>query len=199
MVQAERQRLAALPARRTLPILRLAGKASTRLRPANSALGRTNPMPPIEHLLDKLKASGISVPAGRLRVDGYGDSPELSEALLNLIRSGSKRAGTGLLWAMEHDKDTMPEVGDIEIVIDHNNEPALLTRITKVEVLPFDQVDSSYAAIEGEGDGSLEYWRIGHWSFFSRECTRVGRVPTQDMQVVCSVFEVLACMPYSAA
>lgn len=156
-------------------------------------------MPPIEQLLDKLNAAGITVPAGRLRVDGYGDSPELSEALLNLIRSGSKRAGTGLLWAMERDKDTMPEVGDIEIVIDHNDEPALLTRIIKVEVLPFDQVGSGYAAIEGEGDGSLEYWRTGHWNFFSRECARIGRMPSEDMPVVCSVFEVLACMPRGAA
>jgi hypothetical protein len=39
VVQPERQRLATLPARRSLSILLLAGKASTRRRPVNSALG----------------------------------------------------------------------------------------------------------------------------------------------------------------
>jgi len=156
-------------------------------------------MPPLAALVAKLTAVGISVPIGPLRADGYGDSPELSEELIELIRTGPKRAGTGLLWAMEHDGDAMPRVGDIEIVVDHNFEPALVTRLTSVEVVPFSQVSAEYAAIEGEGDGSLEYWREGHWRFFTRECARIGREPTQDMPVVCSVFELLASAPRSAA
>ena len=156
-------------------------------------------MPPIDTLLAKLAAAGVSVPAGRLRVDGYGDSQDLSEELIELIRSGPKRAGTGLLWAMEHDGDTMPQVGDIEIVIDHRQEPALVTRITRVELVAFSSVEAEYAAIEGEGDGSLEYWRQAHWRFFSRECARIGREPRQDMPVVCSVFELLAAVPRGSA
>ncbi|MEO8281267.1 MAG: ASCH domain-containing protein [Ideonella sp.] len=156
-------------------------------------------MPPIELLLSKLAAAGVVVPPGRLRVDGYGDSPELSEQLLALIRTGPKRAGTGLLWAMEHDGDDMPQVGDIEIVIDHWNEPALVTRITSVQVAAFNEVDTDYAAIEGEGDGSLTCWRQGHWRFFSSECARIGRAPSLDMPVVCSVFELLAVVPRPAA
>jgi uncharacterized protein YhfF len=62
----------------------------------------------------------------------------------------------------------------------------------------FDQVTAEYAAIEGEGDGSLEYWRDAHWRFFSRECARLGREPTTDMLVVCAVFELLACAPEGA-
>ncbi len=156
-------------------------------------------MQPLEPLLAKLAAAGIAVPAGRLRIDGYGDTPELSESLIDLIRSGPKRAGTSLLWAIEHDGDSMPRPGDIEIVVDHLGEPVLLTRIISVDVLPFNAVDAGYAAIEGEGDGSLEYWRQGHWQFFSRECSRIGRVPLADMPVVCSVFELLAAVPKSAA
>ncbi|MBK7062456.1 MAG: ASCH domain-containing protein [Rubrivivax sp.] len=155
-------------------------------------------MPPLQALLATLAAAGVSVPTGRVRIDGYGDSPELSEELLELIRSGPKRAGTGLLWAIEHDKDEMPMVGDIEIVIDHRDQPALLTRIIRVDVVPFNQVGPEYAVIEGEGDGSLEYWRQGHWRFFTRECQRIGREPTHDMPVVCSVFELLAAVPRSA-
>ena len=156
-------------------------------------------MPPIAVLVAKLAAAGIQVPKGPVRADGYGDSPELSMALIELIRTGPKRAGTGLLWAMEKDGDTMPRVGDLEIVVDHDFEPVLLTRITRVEVLAFNEVGAEYAAMEGEGDGSLECWRQGHWRFFSRECARLGLQPRPDMPVVCSVFELLASVPRGGA
>ncbi len=156
-------------------------------------------MPPLAALITKLQAVGISLPPGRLRTDQYGDSPELSRELIELIRTGPKRAGTSLLWAHEAEAEELPQVGDIEIVLDHAFEPTLVTRVTRVEVVPFDQVTAEYAAIEGEGDGSLEFWREGHWDFFSRECARIGRVPQNDMPVVCSVFELLASVPRGAA
>ena len=152
-------------------------------------------MPPIATLLAKLAAAGIQLPPGRITAGNSGDSPELSEALIELIRTGPKRAGTGLLWAYEAEAEELPQPGDLEIVVDHEHEPVLVTRITRVEVMPFDQVDEEYAAIEGEGDGSLEHWRQGHWDFFSRECARIGRQPRPDMPVVCSVFELIALVP----
>ena len=153
------------------------------------------PLPSVEFLVSQLAAQGITLPPGPVRVDGYGDSAELSKELLDLIKSGRKRAGTGLLWAYEHDREPMAKTGDIEIVIDHRNEPALITRILKSEIVAFSEVSAEYAAIEGEGDGSLEYWRKGHWSFFSRECRRIGTEPTEAMPVICNVFEVLHVLP----
>jgi uncharacterized protein YhfF len=157
------------------------------------------PLPPVTDVVAKLRARGIEVPPGPVRVDGYGDSPELSASLLALIREGRKRAGTSLLWAIEAEDESIPQVGQVEVVVDHQNEPALITRITQVQVVPYSQVTAEYAAIEGEGDGSLEYWRTAHWAFFSRECKRVGREPTESMPVVCSVFEVLSVIPTQAA
>ena len=148
-------------------------------------------LPSIESLVVKLGTLGISLPPGPVRVDSYGDSPALSEALLALIRSGHKRAGTGLLWAYEADGEAIPECGDIEIIVDHHHEPAIVTRITSVQIIPYAEVTAEYAAIEGEGDGSLEYWRKAHWAFFSRECRRIGREPEEAMPVICTIFEVL--------
>ena len=154
-----------------------------------------NAMPSLPSLVETLSDLGIALPPGRLRVDGYGDSAELSESLLQLIRSGRKRAGTGLLWAYEHDGEEIARTGDVEIVIDHRNDPALVTRIISAEVVPYGEVTGEYAAIEGEGDGSLEYWRKAHWAFFSRECERIGRDPRESMPVICCVFEVLDVVP----
>ena len=156
-------------------------------------------LPAVSLMTQKLAAFGIELPQGPVHVDGFGDSAELSEELLSLIRSGRKRAGTSLLWGCEADGQPLPTTGSIEIVIDHHNEPALVTRITRVEVVAFNEVTSAYAAIEGEGDGSLEYWRKGHWAFFGRECRRIGREPAQDMPVVCCVFEVLHVVPRASA
>jgi uncharacterized protein YhfF len=152
----------------------------------------------LNELITKIQTAGITIPAGPISIDRYGDSPELSASLIELIRSGAKRAGTSLLWAHEAEGEPLPKVGDIQIVVDYLNEPALLTRVTWVDVVAFDQVTAEYAAIEGEGDGSLEYWSDAHWRFFSRECARLGREPTTDMLVVCAVFELLACVPEGA-
>jgi uncharacterized protein YhfF len=157
------------------------------------------PLPPVADLVAKLHARGIALPPGPVRADGYGDSPELSESLLALIREGRKRAGTSLLWSIEAENGAIPRVGEIEIVVDHRNEPSLITSITRVEVLAFSQVTPEYAAIEGEGDGSLEYWREAHWAYFSRECKRIGREPSLSMPVVCTVFEVLNLLPHETA
>ncbi|MDP9107863.1 MAG: ASCH domain-containing protein [Pseudomonadota bacterium] len=104
---------------------------------------------------------------------------------------GQKRAGTGLLWAYEADGELLPASGDLEVVVDEFDEPVVLTRITAVEVVRFDAVTARYAALEGEGDRSLEHWRAAHWEFFSGECRRIGRTPSLDMPVVCQSFTVL--------
>ena len=153
------------------------------------------PLPSVESLISQFSAHGIALPQGPIRVDGYGDSAELSKELLDLIKSGRKRAGTGLLWAYEHDREPIAASGDIEIVVNHRNQPVLITRIVSSEIVPFNEVSAEYAAIEGEGDGSLAYWREGYWRFFSRECKRIGKEPAQTMPVICNVFEVLHVLP----
>lgn len=130
-----------------------------------------------------------------MRVGAFGDSAALSQELLSLIRKGQKRGGASLLWAHESESEPIPKVGEIEIVVDHLNAPSLVTRITEVEVVPFNEVSAKFAAREGEGDGSLEYWRKAHWEYFSRECQRIGREPMDTMPVVCSSFEVLNVVP----
>lgn len=152
------------------------------------------PHPPLSAVLSTLAALGVDLPAGPVRLDAYGDSAALSKELLALIREGRKRAGTGLLWAYEAEHEPLPIVGDIQIVLDHRNEPSIITRVTQVSVIPYADVTAEYAAIEGEGDGSLAYWREAHWAFFTRECERLGREPAESMLVVCSVFEVLAVL-----
>ena len=152
-------------------------------------------LPTVADLMPRLRRHGIELPAGVVRVGAFGDSAQLSEELLALIRAGRKRGGASLVWGHEADAEPIPSVGEIEIVVNHLNEPSLVTRTTAVEVVPFNRVSAQFAAREGEGDGTLEYWRREHWAYFSRECQRIGRVPSETMLVVCASFEVLNLVP----
>ena len=148
-------------------------------------------LPPLETVVADLRARGIELPPGNKRVGAFGDSAELSEQLLALIRAGKKRGGASLLWSYQAENEALPVAGDIEIVLNHHNVPVLISRIAKVESLPFNDVTAEFAAVEGEGDSSLDYWRREHWRYFTRECARMGRTPTETMTVICETFEVL--------
>ena len=153
------------------------------------------PLPSIAEVRCLLKEHGVLLPSGHVRVDTYGDSETLSNELISLIRSGHKRAGTGLLWLREHLNEPVAQVGEIEVVVNYAGIPSVVTRTVSTEVVAFNEVTAQYAATEGEGDGSLQHWRRAHWAYFSRECERIGRTPNESMLVVCSVFEVLHVLP----
>ena len=57
-----------------------------------------------------------------------------------------------------------------------------------MDIAPYEEVGEAFAAAEGEGDGSLRYWREVHWLYFSRECARLGKQPSLTMPVVCERF-----------
>ncbi|WP_074749331.1 ASCH domain-containing protein [Halomonas caseinilytica] len=149
--------------------------------------------------LQELNTLGVEIPQGRLTLDSYGDSPELERELLELIKSGSKTASASLAWAYDAERREMPKPGDVAIVVNSQGRPKLVTQIESVELLPFSEVSSEHAALEGEGDKSLAYWRETHWQFFSRECARIGKVASPEMPVVCARFKVMNVVSSSPA
>jgi hypothetical protein len=64
-------------------------------------------VPPISSLVAQLEARGVVFPPGPVRVDGYGDSDALSIELIALICAGKKRAGTGLVWLYESEREPL--------------------------------------------------------------------------------------------
>lgn len=121
----------------------------------------------------------------------FGDSEQLARDLADLVLQGRKRATAGLLWDAEIDPNAMPTLGGYSVVTDGADMPLMVLRTTKVEVRPYRDVDADFAATEGEGDGSLEFWRAAHWSYFSRRCAALGRTPSEDMPVVLETFELI--------
>jgi uncharacterized protein YhfF len=121
----------------------------------------------------------------------FDDNEPSANDLAELVLSGTKRATAGLLWAFEHTDKKPPAAGALSIVTYWNGTPVCIIETQSVEVVPFEEVTAEFASTEGEGDGSLEYWRRVHWASFSRECSRLGRQPSLAMPVICERFQVV--------
>ena len=121
----------------------------------------------------------------------FCDNEPDANALAALVLSGQKRATAGLLWVNEASHEPPPAIGALSVVTDWHGTPVCVIETTHIEIVPFDRVSSTFAAIEGEGDGSLSYWRDAHWRYFTRECHRIGKEPSLQMLVVCEQFKVV--------
>ena len=54
----------------------------------------------------------------------------------------------------------LPRTGDYTVVLGSDMQPRCITRTTKVEIVPFEDVTADRAA--AEGDGTLAAWKKAH-------------------------------------
>ena len=121
----------------------------------------------------------------------FDDNEADADALADLVLAGVKQATASLVWSFENTGRSPPQPGALSVVTCWDGKPACVIETLKVEVVPFEQVGAEFAASEGEGDGSLAYWRRVHWAYFGRECARLGREPSRVMPVACERFRVV--------
>jgi uncharacterized protein YhfF len=144
----------------------------------------------LNRYLPWLRAAGIPLPCP-LYFLMFGDEPALVRELGELVAHGPKRATTSLPEAWTSLGEALPAVGDVYLVHDWEGAPLALVENTRVELMALRDVDSHYARDEGEGDGSLGYWREAHWAYFSREAPRLGVALSWETVVVCQRFRRL--------
>ncbi|MBN2384792.1 ASCH domain-containing protein [bacterium] len=121
----------------------------------------------------------------------FCDNEQDANELGDLVKAGIKTATCSLVWAYEADKEQLPTVGDRSIITNWQGEPLCIIEITEVQIKAFNDVDDRFAFDEGEGDRSLASWREAHWNVFSRECTSIGREPSETMLLLCERFRVI--------
>ena len=140
-------------------------------------------------------SAGRSAAAHFYEAFHFDDNEPSANQLADLVLAGTKRATAGLVWSFEAANMPLPKQGKLSVVTNWSGIPLCVIETQFVEVVPFDQVSQEFAATEGEGDGSLRYWRDGHWAYFSRECARIGRQPDLRMPVMCERFAVIYRAP----
>jgi uncharacterized protein YhfF len=121
----------------------------------------------------------------------FGDSESLADELAELVLRGIKRATTGSVWSFELESKPLPEPGALSIVTNWQGKPLCVIETESVEVMQLNQVGADFAATEGEGDGSLSFWREAHFSYFRREASQAGREFSEDMLVACERFKLV--------
>jgi len=106
------------------------------------------------------------------------------------VLEGTKRA-TASLYDSYKNGEEIPKVGDLSIITNWSGIAKCIIMSTSIEVVPYKDVDEEFAATEGEGDKSLEYWKKVHRKFFTEELTEIGGEFSEEIPVVCEKFEVV--------
>lgn len=124
------------------------------------------------------------------RVWGFGATPEHADGLLALVVAGTKTGTASDLWGYEVDDEPLPQVGQLDVILDGAGVPRAVIENTSVEIVPFREVSEEHAFAEGEDDRTLASWRRIHQDFFTRYASH-DRGFRDDMPIVCERFRVV--------
>ena len=118
--------------------------------------------------------------------DRFGNSAEMADKLGNLVVRGIKSATCSRYLG-----DNILNDAGLSIILNSKQNPLCLIEIYEITVRRYCDIDEEWVASEGEGDGSLDYWRNAHWKFFSQEAENLGYELSEAMLLSCERFRVL--------
>ena len=137
----------------------------------------------IEAVVAAARAARPGEPLEECSVRTLGSSEEMFGRLLPLILGGSK-TGTFSLG-------DPPQVGQCVVVTHFDGAPALIWRVTGVEVMPFDAISERQLAIESPALRELEAWRQVHMTAWAPQLAGKTRAEIGRMPVVVQRFVVI--------
>ena len=131
------------------------------------------------------KRSGLS---GYHEAWSFTDAPD---KLLDLVRREIKTATCSVYDLYIAEGMRIPETGDYSILLDSHDDACCIIRTTKVTIEEFCDVSAQHAYREGEGDRSLEYWRMVHKEFMASELKSIGQEFDEHRRLICEEFELV--------
>ncbi len=111
----------------------------------------------------------------------FGDNAEMATRLAALVVAGVKTATCTAAASGE-----AGPVGAQQVCLAGNGTPVAIIETVSCETLPFSAITAELAALEGEGDLSLAYWRDAHQRVFER-----AGVWAPDMDVIFETFRLV--------
>ena len=122
---------------------------------------------------------------------GFGGEGEIADELAALVLAGKKRATASLPVEYTSIQAPLPKAGDLSIILDGHGDPVGIIERISVDLVPFSEVGAEFSAHEGEGDGSLRYWREAHTWYFGRVCEELGGKLEDSTPVLCQRFKLV--------
>ena len=104
-----------------------------------------------------------------LRALEIGSPGAMRGRLNQLILDGHKRATAGLLLEYVRENEELELEGEFLALVDDDTRRIATVVVVDVVTVPFIEVPWAFAQAEGEGDESLEGWRVGHRRFWTAE------------------------------
>ena len=148
--------------------------------------------PEVEAFWSKVcKIHGISNDNYHTKTFGDPRYAEYGNHVTELAIAETKRATAHLALDFELNQVARRKTGDYWIILWEDFSPACVLHLVNVEVRPFKDVDAAFAAREGEGDGSLEYWKRIHEEYFKLQLADWGNDWSDDLPVVLESFDLL--------
>ncbi|MDG1837358.1 MAG: ASCH domain-containing protein [Phycisphaerales bacterium] len=157
-------------------------------------------MTEIQNYIERFIASASTkdIRPDSILIDIFGDSPDLTDQLLELVLAGTKTATCLSLYEWEHEVKTPLVPGTLSVILNGLGQPRCVIETTHVEQMPYQEVTAEFARAEGEheppdlpDDRVLQHWRDVHWAYFNRKLPPLGHIPTLDMPVLCERFRVI--------
>lgn len=121
----------------------------------------------------------------------FCNTQDAADKLAELVLRGEKRGTATSLWSIEAEGESLPFAGELSIITNWNGEAQCIIETVVVEIVPFKEVTAEFAATEGEGDKSLDYWRRVHREVFTQELNELSLMFSEEMPVLCETFEVV--------
>ena len=118
----------------------------------------------------------------------FGADPDV---LAELVISGKKTLTCSSLKEYELENESLPEAGEVSIVLGRDHTPKCIIECMKVYTIVFKEADEELAYKEGEGDRSLSYWRQAHLDFFGWLYPEMGLEFNEDEKIVVEEFKCL--------
>lgn len=118
----------------------------------------------------------------------FGVDPE---ELAELVVSGKKTLTCSSLKEYEVETESLPEIGEVSIVLDSDDSPKCIIECTKVYTIVFKDAGEEIAYKEGEGDRTLSYWRQAHLDFFEWLYPEMGLEFNESEEIVVEEFKLI--------
>nr|WP_252981288.1 ASCH domain-containing protein [Streptomyces chartreusis] len=115
-----------------------------------------------------------------------GTPDDFRTELNSLVLCGKKTATTGLLAEYISEEEILEHVGERLALLDVRGTPVATIEITDVQLLNFIDVPWEHVIAEGEGDISLDAWRVAHTRYWGR----LGVIVEDSTQMVCLMFRL---------
>ena len=115
----------------------------------------------------------------------FGVEPD---QLADLVLKGEKTATASAYDLYQIDGEPIPQAGTFDVILDGQGQAVCIIKVTKVTVVPFNQVSAEHAFKEGEEDKSLAYWRKVHEEFFTEWMAEAGLAFSEETGVVLEEF-----------